>query len=1062
MGVKVILGRSGSGKTHLCVSEIAERLNDSGDNAKLILLVPEQATYQMEKAILERCRAKAYHRLYVMSFSRLHYWISGETKKLEPISKTGKRLLLMKVIRQLKDKFKVLKADAATARLADDLSSLFKEFSECDISANFIESINAGENDLPAYTRDKYADIALLYAEYGKQIASLGLDDPDTVVQGLIADIESSDFFDGASVWVDSFSGFTTVEEKALKAICAKAAGCTLTLCADPSNSNNPVFEPSADTMSRLEDVLGIDDIKTLTDIHRWGSGTKTLEKLEECLALGSALTKDAVENVSLLNAANEYDEVQAVAEEICRLVATESCTFEELGIVAPDINDYRLQLESVFADYSIPLFIDHAEPLINEPYAKMTALALELALDGFDFEPLSAWLKNPCSPVELEAALRIEKKLRQKAPGRKARLEIIKDSKCKALYDFITEANALFSDRVEIAQVRECLKKMLELKPAGDSSESAETVRKAIEQILDEMEQITGGNPENGRELFELIRGDLLARDLGRIPAMSNQVVAGDIRRTRKPDLKVLFILGATREKFPYPGATSTLLSKYERAAVEKQLALPPKEQERIVFDKYLTYIALTRASEKLYISYPSGAKGVLPAEFIKDFKAVGLESRSVAFSDAEYTCLPEKVLEAKAAAMYCAGKLNQTDLASLGEDSAPVRGARYDNKVKTDSGDLIEFFRGENPLSVTRIQNYAECPYKFFAYSILGLSAEKACEFSALVQGTANHEVIDIISKKLISAGEGFGDVSEKELCDMLDIAFEEYLGNEEQLAALSKVDEHGGLVVDSMKALLKNLLLSVRLMALETSFKLSESEFEFGEDNPLVLYEDDKRKITLCGKIDRIDRGVMDGTEYSVCYDYKYSAHPVDKNAIFYGYDIQLPLYVTALKHAGLNPVGFFYQASKPTTGDEPVERGDGSGSFYIIKAKGYLDQDFAEEFGCREAGEKSSFFQMAKTKKNKFHATWSNAVLEPDDYKTVLDYALWKAGEMVKEIFAGAMEVSPLNLPNDKPCSQCDYASLCRFEEVYNERREQIKLGRINNVEFAEKLREEMER
>lgn len=1061
MGVRVIAGRSGSGKTRLCIEEIVKRLNDSADTGKLILLVPEQATYQMEKAILERCESGAYHRLYVLSFSRLRYWLSGETKKLEPVSKTGKRLLLMKIIEENKGSLKLLSSGGGLSMLADDLGKLFREFGECDISGDDLSGVKDSAADIPEYTRSKYAEIAFAYQKYMGEVARLGLDDSDVAMRNIIAEINKSDFFDGASVWLDSFSGFTAVEMKALEAICRKAACCSITLCADPADADNPVFEPSNNTFTELKELLGAGKVEYLTEIHRWDNGAASLAALEEQLAADKDLPKDSMPELDAFmhRAGNEYDEVQAVACEICRLRVEEGYSFEDVGIVAPDIADYSLQLETIFADFGIPLFIDKASPLINEPFARLVVSALELALDGFSYEPLSAWLKNPCSPVPLEEALKIEKLLRETAPSKSARQRLISGYKaCKALTGFAAAFDSLKGEKALVAQVRDIVSALLNAKPAGDYAgyaEESERVTKIISELFDEMAVITGsedGGEEDVRLLLELLRSDLLGRSLGKIPATTSQVVAGDIRRTRKPDLKALFILGATREKFPYPGASSTLLSKYERKAAP-DLPLKLAEEERMAFDKYLTYIALTRASQRLYVSLPEGP---LPAEFAVQLETAGAKK----YGDSQALYLPEAVLERKAADMYSTGQLSAEPLAALGETSAPVRGTNYTNKVNTGSEDVAGFHKGDSQLSVSRLQDYAQCPFKFFANSILGLRAEKACEFSALVQGVANHGVIDIISQRLIADGKGFEDVSEKEICAMLDDAFSEYLAADKTLKALSEADEHGALVVSSFKEILRNLLLSLRLMALDVSFKLDKSEYEFGEDNPLVLYKDSERTITLHGKIDRIDKGVKGEVEYSVCYDYKYSEHKVEKNAILYGWDIQLPLYVKALQHAGLNPVGFFYQASKKGSSEKLVENeGDGE-KFHVIKTRGHLDQKYVMEFGSREAGEKSEFFQIARTATGKLHGSWSNSVMVTEDYSTVLDYAFWKACDMVKHIFNGEMDVAPLDMPNDKPCSQCDFASICRFEDVYNERRELEKLETGKMGEFADRLREEM--
>jgi ATP-dependent helicase/nuclease subunit B len=66
MAVRFILGRSGTGKTRHCTGSIVEALLQK-DQSPLILLVPEQASYQAEKAILSDGRISGYSRLHVLS-----------------------------------------------------------------------------------------------------------------------------------------------------------------------------------------------------------------------------------------------------------------------------------------------------------------------------------------------------------------------------------------------------------------------------------------------------------------------------------------------------------------------------------------------------------------------------------------------------------------------------------------------------------------------------------------------------------------------------------------------------------------------------------------------------------------------------------------------------------------------------------------------------------------------------------------------------------------------------------------------------------------------------------
>src|SRR5690606_19795259 len=71
--VQFLLGRAGTGKTHTCLEALRTALTHPHGPA-LILLVPEQATFQMERALLAGASTagrRATYRAHVLSFQRL-------------------------------------------------------------------------------------------------------------------------------------------------------------------------------------------------------------------------------------------------------------------------------------------------------------------------------------------------------------------------------------------------------------------------------------------------------------------------------------------------------------------------------------------------------------------------------------------------------------------------------------------------------------------------------------------------------------------------------------------------------------------------------------------------------------------------------------------------------------------------------------------------------------------------------------------------------------------------------------------------------------------------------
>ena len=89
MAVRFILGRSGTGKTSYCVRAIADALLEPSEQP-LLFLVPEQATYQAERAVLSDPRIAGFHRLHILSFDRLQFQLLGRNTARPALSRIGR------------------------------------------------------------------------------------------------------------------------------------------------------------------------------------------------------------------------------------------------------------------------------------------------------------------------------------------------------------------------------------------------------------------------------------------------------------------------------------------------------------------------------------------------------------------------------------------------------------------------------------------------------------------------------------------------------------------------------------------------------------------------------------------------------------------------------------------------------------------------------------------------------------------------------------------------------------------------------------------------------------
>jgi ATP-dependent helicase/nuclease subunit B len=284
-------------------------------------------------------------------------------------------------------------------------------------------------------------------------------------------------------------------------------------------------------------------------------------------------------------------------------------------------------------------------------------------------------------------------------------------------------------------------------------------------------------------------------------IPPTLDQVLVGSIERSRHPDLKAVFLIGATQKQFPVPISYSGILTDDDRAATEAaDFALAATAGQTLAERQYLTYIAFTRPSEFMCVTYPlADDKGSVEvrSQFISSLESLfdNLNEESVA--DEQNDGLLERVYsKAELADLLCSelGKDQQFPISNfrmpiedikcfgelldnicsdeqLAEVGSTVAGAiNYDNRAHLDEGVVEKLFGWQIKSSATRLSTFAACPYKYFAEHILKLEERKESKLKPLDIGRFYHSVLDSLLKRLNAEKKDFATINDKELLELL----------------------------------------------------------------------------------------------------------------------------------------------------------------------------------------------------------------------------------------------------------------------------------------------------
>ena len=107
MSLRLIYGRSGTGKTSVCFNEIGDLI--SNDN-KIYIITPEQFSFTAEQNLMKAVNSKAVINAEVLTFERMAYRVMnevGNTLKTN-LSECGKAMLLYNILDEHKKQLKYL------------------------------------------------------------------------------------------------------------------------------------------------------------------------------------------------------------------------------------------------------------------------------------------------------------------------------------------------------------------------------------------------------------------------------------------------------------------------------------------------------------------------------------------------------------------------------------------------------------------------------------------------------------------------------------------------------------------------------------------------------------------------------------------------------------------------------------------------------------------------------------------------------------------------------------------------------------------------------------------
>ena len=201
MGIRFIFGRAGAGKSHYCLEQINKKLNNQDKN-KLILLVPDQYTFQTEKKLLEAIGEKALLRAEVLSFKRMatRVFDSCGGRAINVIEDSGKNMLIYKLLKDKGEELQYFSKISKKQGFVGTVSKSITEFKKYNISEEILreKELQIDKDEL----KEKISDLLNIYESFNGALHKEYIDSED-ILTILANKLRECTLYNGAEVWVD-------------------------------------------------------------------------------------------------------------------------------------------------------------------------------------------------------------------------------------------------------------------------------------------------------------------------------------------------------------------------------------------------------------------------------------------------------------------------------------------------------------------------------------------------------------------------------------------------------------------------------------------------------------------------------------------------------------------------------------------------------------------------------------------------------------------------------------------------------------------------------------------
>jgi ATP-dependent helicase/nuclease subunit B len=826
-----------------------------------------------------------------------------------------------------------------------------------------------------------------------------------------------------------------------------------------------------------------------------WPKSEKHTSEDRDADAIARALRVGACSNAEA--------EATLAAREILRHVR-KGGRYRDVTVLVRKLENYHQVLQRIFTRYEIPYFLDRRELVSHHPLAELTRNALrtitfhwqrddwfaalktgllgveEREIDELENEALARGWKGAAwhEPIRLKDSPKSENE-RERLAQLENRLEQLRKQIMPAFQKLAlllgAEQNKPSGPKLagalrefwRISSVEQRLEQWASGDGPGSDSRTPNSVHATVwSQMNRWLDNIAMAFPDERlplREWLPILDAGLANLTVGVIPPALDQVLIGAIDRSRNPEVRLGIVLGMNESVFPARPEPPALLTETDCAALQKRsVNLSIGTRQQLGRERHYAYVACTRARERLVMTYAlhdSDGTPLNPSPFISRvrqiFPSLEIENApaELDWRESEHASeLVVPVLNASKPDISTDDRENWEKLAESPALASVIKRLRQFDVGETEeslSSELAAHLYGPAlRTSVSRMEQFAACPFKFFVHSGLRAEERKLFELDVKEKGTFQHDVLAEFHNQLSREKLRWRDISPPAARDRVGRIAQAFIASYRNglLQATEASRFTGKQLTRSLQDFIETL---VGWMREQYKFDPVAVELPFGEEGNAAwkIAIGDGHTLDLHGRIDRVDlfRNPANGTALCVVVDYKSSRKQLDPVFLAHGLQLQLLAYLNVIRQwpnareffgpNRLVPAGVFYvnlrgryqrSNSRLDALAEPGEirkRAYGHAGRFDAAALPYLD--------ARPGARTGDQFKYRITKDGELYRN-SYECLSTGEFIELLETVEANLKRMGSEIFSGRAAVSPYRKGSVTACDQCEYRPICRID------------------------------